>query len=567
MVSLSVLILPRNAPASAITYINRAEGFTSSGTSVATAAASHTTGNFLAVYVQIQSAGTPTVTDTAGNTYTQAGAAVSDGVNRIRIFYAYNITGNASNVVTANWSGASTYNGISVRQFSGIQTSSNPLDDNDEGTGNSANLATPSLTLSGTEGLIFAGMTDYNPVFVAGSGFTLNEINDGFGGYMADEYKIVTASEAATASNDSGTWLIKGALFKSVTPNYGYVRKITIDHTKVANTDQTDFPVLFSGTYSYLATVANGGVVRNANGYDIGFYTNSNCTTGKMAWELETYSATTGAVNYWVKVPTLATATDTVFYLCYGDAGINSDQSLVTSVWNSSYKGVWHMADGTTFSGLDSTENNSDSSNNNSTTAVVGQIDGAGGFNGSSNWLDIGTNIVGLTGSFTLSTWVYVTTFPTSGNNKQLFYFTDLTNYAYFQLFNSAGTVQLIGGLYPGGQTAWNISGWSTDTWHLVTCVYNGSTAKVYFDGVEKSSSGSGTGVPGTMIQFRIGAGENGGPLYYFTGRLDEARASNSARGADWITTEYNNQSSPSTFYTSGAQQPTRNAILFGTDF
>src|SRR6185503_17837001 len=35
---------------------------------------------------------------------------------------------------------------------------------------------------------------------------------------------------------------------------YSYQRAITIDHTKVPNTDQTNFPMLISGVYSYLAT-------------------------------------------------------------------------------------------------------------------------------------------------------------------------------------------------------------------------------------------------------------------------------------------------------------------------
>ena len=30
---------------------------------------------------------------------------------------------------------------------------------------------------------------------------------------------------------------------------YSYRRMVTIDHTKVPNTDQTNFPVLFSGTH------------------------------------------------------------------------------------------------------------------------------------------------------------------------------------------------------------------------------------------------------------------------------------------------------------------------------
>jgi hypothetical protein len=48
-------------------------------------------------------------------------------------------------------------------------------------------------------------------------------------------------------------------------------RSITIDHTKVLNSDQTDFAVLVSGIYPSLATTANGGHLQNGNGYDIIF--------------------------------------------------------------------------------------------------------------------------------------------------------------------------------------------------------------------------------------------------------------------------------------------------------
>ena len=35
----------------------------------------------------------------------------------------------------------------------------------------------------------------------------------------------------------------------------------------------------------------------------------------------------------------------------------------------------------------------------------------------------------------------------------------------------------------------------------------------------------------------------------YFSGTIDEARISSTARSADWIKTEYLNQSAPKTFY------------------
>ena len=62
-------------------------------------------------------------------------------------------------------------------------------------------------------------------------------------------------------------------------------------------------------------------------------------------------------------------------------------------------------------------------------------------------------------------------------------------------------------------------------------------------------------GGPGSVLtgtHFDLGReqidGEN------FSGILDEARLSNVARSADWIATEYNNQSSPATFYALGGE-------------
>ena len=49
--------------------------------------------------------------------------------------------------------------------------------------------------------------------------------------------------------------------------------------------------------------------------------------------------------------------------------------------------------------------------------------------------------------------------------------------------------------------------------------------------------------------------GEYGGGGYYYHGLMDEVRISNTLRSAAWIATEYNNESSPSTFLSEGSQQ------------
>jgi hypothetical protein len=72
---------------------------------------------------------------------------------------------------------------------------------------------------------------------------------------------------------------------------YGYGRSITINGAQVTGS-LTNFPVLVSVTLADLRTTANGGQVRNANGYDIVF-TTSGCNT-TLTYERERYVASTG---------------------------------------------------------------------------------------------------------------------------------------------------------------------------------------------------------------------------------------------------------------------------------
>src|SRR5271169_789990 len=162
----------------------------------------------------------------------------------------------------------------------------------------------------------------------------------------------------------------------SASNGYSYSRPITIDHTKVPHTDQANFPVLISGTYPYLASTSNGGNVTSANGYDILFTADAGGTT-PLAFEQESYSPSTGAVTYWVKVPTLSHTSDTVIYLFYGNASVSSDPSNKTGVWDSNYQGVWHLEDNAANHTVqDSTSNGSNgtSAANSSSKSTTGEI-------------------------------------------------------------------------------------------------------------------------------------------------------------------------------------------------
>lgn len=213
----------------ALAFVNRAECTVSASSlpSAATAAISHTAGNLLVVGVSFQTAGgatSVTLSDTAGNTYTPIGSLLVRSTNRLQLWYCPNCLGNASNIVTATTVGGNAgFLVVSVRQFSGADTSA-PLDGTATATGSSASINSGSVAVTASSAVIVAFMEADGSNFVAGTGYTLNQFANASGRFFADEYHIVTASEAATASCTSGAWGVCAAAFKaasgggSVTP-------------------------------------------------------------------------------------------------------------------------------------------------------------------------------------------------------------------------------------------------------------------------------------------------------------------------------------------------------------
>jgi hypothetical protein len=355
------------------------------------------------------------------------------------------------------------------------------------------------------------------------------------------------ASHTFVLSSTSSTF--SASISDSGWPNgYSYRRAITIDHTKVANTDQSNFPVLVSGTYSYLATVANGGKITNSNGYDIAFYSDANGNT-PLYWEMEKYSATDGAAVFWVKVPTLSHTTDTVIYLFYGNSSVNTFQSTASSVWDSSFVGVWHLT-----STADSTNAQNNLNVHGTTSAAPARIGTGRDFGGSGNYLQTESAAsLGIgTGDFTMSLWVTTPYIAAqwkaamgignwSGPFNPGFYITgadDATQWGIYFYWEDA---------VPTGDTL------LSNTWYYLTVTRSGTSLTF-----TKNGSSSGLAVPtrsNAIADDYLTIGSIYGGFDEFDGIVDEVRVSNSARSGDWIAAEYANQSSPNTFYAIGAEQ------------
>lgn len=345
---------------------------------------------------------------------------------------------------------------------------------------------------------------------------------------------------------------------------YSYKRSITIDHTKCGSADSTNLAVLVSGTYSYLATVANGGKVQNANGYDIAFYSDSALTT-QLDHQTETYTAASGLVNYWVKVPTVSASTDTVIYMAYGDSGISTDQSDAANTWDSSYEGVWHLRDGTTLSGTESTSNGRNGTLTGSPTAVAGQIDGGANLSGSSQYITMGNVIDVTTGDLTIECWFN----SANSNQTRQFISKRLASGSFAQwgfgqgYVNSSGVgvtgKQLyflaFGGSLPAAQSYHTTNNVADGNWHYAVMRRASGVVTIWVDGTSMSLTAdiANTTAPNTSNSAALNFGYDNSSSYW-TGKLDEVRISKATRSDSYILTRYNNDSSPSTFYTIGLE-------------
>lgn len=181
----------------AILFVNGVRGGNiSSATTVASPSMSHSAGNLLVASFRIYPSAITisSVADTAGNTWHQAGTRLVDSFDSTEsMYYAYNCLGNAANVVTATLSTAATYRAISVTQFSGVRTATDPLLDAQSGTGTGTAMATATLNATGNV-VVVAFAFSISAGLAGGTGFTMTpfSVTGDATLYFADEYRILT---------------------------------------------------------------------------------------------------------------------------------------------------------------------------------------------------------------------------------------------------------------------------------------------------------------------------------------------------------------------------------------
>lgn len=336
---------------------------------------------------------------------------------------------------------------------------------------------------------------------------------------------------------------------------YQFRNSITIQGSQVAGAE-TDFPVLISITGADFTGNLEGNV-SSASGFDIAFTADNGTTL--LDHELVEYDETTDTFSAWVK--TSLTGSDQVIFIYYGNPSITTDQST-TDTWSNGFEVVFHMEDITI----------SDASANGITAValaditvadeVSGQIGGGINLDGGSNdYIVVGAvnavpaNLDLTNQALTLSGWVNYQGASTEVSIIEKSNGTGDANIKYYLGVddNDANGMQVRTATTDGNgraQGSTNIQ----NTWHYITMTYDGTVMLGYLDGnLEVGPIGrTGNLESDTGDDFLIGRRADNRRL---DALIDELRVATQVRSSNWITTEFNNQSDPSTFISLGTQE------------
>jgi hypothetical protein len=167
-------------------------------TSLSTAGTSHTAGRALVALIRLGTVGATvsSVTNTAGDTWSACSPIKTGTQGAVQWWYALNSAGNASDVVTANFT-TSVYTSVIVGEIAGIATSS-AVDVCSGSTGNSGTgtaATASSFSTSQADEIILHGVIwgALSITTTANSGYTAVADTDGMGGL---QYRVVSSTQS-----------------------------------------------------------------------------------------------------------------------------------------------------------------------------------------------------------------------------------------------------------------------------------------------------------------------------------------------------------------------------------
>jgi Fibronectin type III domain len=154
------------------------------------------------------------VSDSQGNTYQLAVGPTKESTGLSQsMYYAKNIVG-GSNTVTVRFSGSAVYPDVRILEYSGLDAS-NPLDVAKGESGSGSPSSSGAITSTSPTEVLVAANTVAGLVNGPGSGFTQRILTSPDGDIAEDKVVTGSGSYTATASLDSGSWVMQIAAFRA----------------------------------------------------------------------------------------------------------------------------------------------------------------------------------------------------------------------------------------------------------------------------------------------------------------------------------------------------------------
>ena len=349
------------------------------------------------------------------------------------------------------------------------------------------------------------------------------------------------------ASNTSGTaWSPATTRFRATTDFSAWGSRMPISFTNCINATPLElFPVLVKldeniPGFSY-------DQFASPTGDDLRFAAADGVT--ELDYEIDVWD-TGGTSLMWVQIPSLTNNTQIWAY--WNNAWASPGETSRT--WSDRYLGVYHLhgdSNDSTANGNNGTDEAGSGTFTPNITSVVGNgIDISGGarvdLGNGTRWDEIEND---NSHTFTMGVWVNPdaltdqTVFGRFGG--QYLFWLDQGGLANFVIYDSGGPRT------PEGTGIGAVQ----DEWQYVTATGDGTTFRMYVNGVLSGSSGGSYSLEPSSVRMSLGTENGNSDGRALDGSLDEARVAYACRSEEWIRTEFLNMASNDFFNTLGTVQ------------
>lgn len=337
--------------------------------------------------------------------------------------------------------------------------------------------------------------------------------------YQADPGYLGLLSLVNTATAPTAWW------------NTGWNNRILITFNNLESTENLALvPVLItlnSARIDYAAT--------QDLGQDLRFIDADNTT--ELKYEIELWDET-GTSIVWVRVPQVDAGSSTdLIWLYYNNSTASGQQSSAntTAVWSNDYLAVWHLNG----DGADSTGNYS--MTDNGTGNTVGMVGNGRSFAGGA-YLEF-AGLLGTLQELSISAWANLTTNGVDGAEV-----VSMGDYSLIRLDSSGTNTRGVFRRTANWEATNDPTTYTGTGWHYFAYSYSdlANAQALYTDQTQTMTSAFTHSIDWTVALgtvTRIGSHADASGDFNFTGQIDEARISGTARSQSWIRAQYRSMS------------------------